>query len=64
MKVALFVPSLEGGGAEKVMVYLTRRFTELGFAVDLVLVRAVGSYLAEVPAGVRITLRFFLRIRF
>jgi len=52
-KVALFLPSLRGGGAERVMVNLARGFAERGLAVDLVLARAEGPYLAEVPSSVR-----------
>lgn len=53
-KVALFLPSLRGGGAERVMVNLARGFSEKGLEVDLVLAKAEGPYLSEVPAGVRV----------
>lgn len=53
-RIALFLPSLRGGGAERVMVNLARGFTEQGFKVDLVLARAEGPYLADVPNDVRI----------
>ena len=53
-KVALYLPSLHGGGAERVMVNLARGFSERGVKVDLVLARAEGPYLAEVPPDVRI----------
>lgn len=52
--VALFLPSLRGGGAERVMVNLARGFRERGLLVDLVLAKAEGPYLADVPEGVRI----------
>src|SRR2546428_9696850 len=52
--VALFLPSLEAGGAERVMLNLALGFADRGLAVDLVLVRAEGTYLAEVPPHVRI----------
>jgi glycosyltransferase involved in cell wall biosynthesis len=48
------VPSLRGGGAERVMVTLANGFTERGLAVDLVLAKAEGPYLDEVCADVRI----------
>src|SRR3989442_572508 len=48
--VALFLPSLEAGGAERVMLSLALGFADRGLAVDLVLVRAEGTYLAEVGA--------------
>lgn len=53
-RLALFLPSLRGGGAERVMVHLARGFAERGFQVDLVLAKAEGPYLAEVPPSVRV----------
>lgn len=53
-KIALFLPSLRGGGAERVMVNLARGFFDQGIDVDLVLVKAEGPYLSEVPGGVRV----------
>lgn len=52
--ITLFLPSLRGGGAERVMVNLARGLAERGFKVDLVLARAEGPYLSEIPKGVRI----------
>lgn len=52
--LALFVPSLRGGGAERVMVTLANGFAERGHRVDLVLTRAEGPYLADVSEKVRI----------
>jgi len=54
VRVALFLPSLGGGGAERVMVNLARGFAARGLDVDLVLVRAEGPYLADVPDAVRV----------
>jgi len=53
-RVALFLPSLRGGGAEKVMVNLARGFVERGLQVDLVLAKAEGPYLSQVPPEVRV----------
>lgn len=52
--IAFFFPTLTGGGAERVMVTLARGFNERGVRVDLVLVRAQGPYLADVPTSMRI----------
>lgn len=52
--VAIFIPSLEGGGAERVMVTLANAMASRGFAVDLVLGVARGPYLKSVSASVRI----------
>ena len=53
-RVAFYLPSLRGGGAERVMVNLARGLSERGLDVDLVLARAEGTYLSEVPSDVRI----------
>ncbi|MEX2375495.1 MAG: glycosyltransferase [Dehalococcoidia bacterium] len=53
-KLALFLPSLRGGGAERMFVALANGFATREFAVDLVLAKATGPYLEEVGAGVRI----------
>lgn len=52
--VAIFLPGLDGGGAERVMLNLARGFVEQGIKVDLVLVRAEGPYLSQVPSQVRV----------
>src|SRR5262249_46382259 len=54
LRVAIFLPSLEGGGAERVMCNLACQFTEYGLAVDLVLSQKLGPYLRDVPSAVRI----------
>jgi len=53
-KLSLFLPSLRGGGAERVMINLARGFAEKGHKVDLVLAKAEGPYLSQVPENVRI----------
>ena len=54
MRVAIFLPSLRGGGAERVMLYLARGFAEKGYDVDLVLVKREGPYLSQVPENVNV----------
>jgi glycosyltransferase involved in cell wall biosynthesis len=53
-KLAIFLPSLSGGGAERAMLNLAHGLAEYGCAVDLVLVQARGPYLSEVQDSVRI----------
>jgi len=53
-QIAIYLPSLRGGGAEKVMVTLANGFAAYGYGVDLVLARAEGPYLADVSDKVRI----------
>lgn len=52
--VALFLPSLAGGGAERMLLHLARGFAEREFRVDLVLARAEGPYLDEIPDDVQL----------
>ena len=52
--IAIFVRSLHGGGAEKVLLNLASGFIERGLNVDLLLARATGSYLEQVPPKVRV----------
>nr|WP_315863208.1 MULTISPECIES: glycosyltransferase [unclassified Thermosynechococcus] len=53
-RIAIFLPSLAGGGAERVMVTLANGFAARGYAVDLVLASAVGPYLKDVAPAVRV----------
>jgi glycosyltransferase involved in cell wall biosynthesis len=50
-KIAVLLPSLEGGGAERSMLTLVEAFLAKGRTVDLVLCQAKGAYLAEIPEG-------------
>lgn len=53
-KTAFFVPNLSGGGAQRVIINLTRGFAERGHDVDLVVAKAAGPLLDDVPEGVRL----------
>ena len=53
-RVALYVPSLRGGGAERSMLTLAQGFAARGYTVDLVLAKAEGSYLDCVGEAVRV----------
>jgi glycosyltransferase involved in cell wall biosynthesis len=52
--IAVFLPSLRGGGAERVMVVLASEMAQKGYAVDLVVSHAEGPYLKEIPSSVRL----------
>jgi glycosyltransferase involved in cell wall biosynthesis len=54
IKIAIFLPSLNGGGAERAMLNLAHGFASFGCAVDLVLAQAQGPYLSEVYNSVQI----------
>jgi len=53
-RIALFLPSLRCGGAERVMLKLAGAFAESGLNVDLVVAAAEGPYLSQVPPQVRL----------
>jgi glycosyltransferase involved in cell wall biosynthesis len=52
--ITLFLPSLEGGGAQRVFVELANEFVALGLRVNLALASAHGPYLEEICTGVRV----------
>ncbi len=55
MKLALFIPSLTGGGAERAFVRLASQFAALGHRVDIVLMSVAGmEYRSELSDAVRI----------
>ena len=53
-RIALFSPSLAGGGAERVMMNLARGFVERGYTVDFVLSSAKGEYFEQLDSRVRL----------
>jgi glycosyltransferase involved in cell wall biosynthesis len=52
--VAMLLPELRAGGAQKVFLALAKEFVVRGVRVDLVLAQQEGDLLAEVPPGVRL----------
>ena len=53
-RLAIFVHSLYGGGAERAMLNLARGFSEQEIQVDMVLLRVEGAYLSQLPPAVRV----------
>lgn len=53
-KIAFFIPTLAGGGAERIWLILSNGLADLGYDVDLVLSQAQGPYLDRVSTKVRI----------
>lgn len=53
-RIALFFPSLHGGGAERVMLNLAWGLVNKGVNVDLVLTRAEGAFVQQIPKGIRV----------
>ncbi len=53
-KIALFLPDLEGGGAQRIVLTLAENFVANGIAVDLILIKAEGPFLKDVPRRVKL----------
>lgn len=53
-RIAILLPSLTGGGIEKVMLNLSLGLVQRHYPVDLVLVRATGALLSRVPATINL----------
>jgi glycosyltransferase involved in cell wall biosynthesis len=53
-RVAIFIPNLEGGGAERISVNLANGLCERGFNVDMVLLSATGPFLDLLSPRVRV----------
>jgi glycosyltransferase involved in cell wall biosynthesis len=53
-RIAFFLPTLAGGGAERVALNLLKGMLARDIQLDLVLADATGPYLDQVPAGVRL----------
>lgn len=53
-RLALFLPGLYEGGAERIILNLAKGITARGYAVDLVLARAEGPYMEQIPENVRL----------
>src|SRR5690554_3575339 len=51
--IALFLPALEGGGAERVLLDLAAEFVRRDLRVDLVVAAWRGDLVSEVPPDVR-----------
>jgi glycosyltransferase involved in cell wall biosynthesis len=52
--IAFFLPSVRGGGAQRVIVNLAQGFAERGLPVDVVLATAEGVFLDQLPPSVRV----------
>lgn len=53
-RIAIYIPSLAGGGAETSMLRLCAALQARGYAVDLVVNRQTGPGASRVPGGVRV----------
>lgn len=62
-RLAIFLPDLRGGGAERVAVNLANAFACRGYDVDLVLLAAEGDFLTDLQVGIRVVDLQVRRIR-
>lgn len=53
-RIAILLPTLACGGTERVVINLIKGLTARNVALELVLARAEGDFLSDVPAGVKI----------
>lgn len=53
-RVALFLPMLAGGGAERMTLEAARQLSEVGLAVDLIVSRSGGAWWSSVPPSIRL----------
>jgi hypothetical protein len=53
-RIALYLPNLESGGAERVTLNLAQAFVKHGYQVDLLLVRGEGEFLDQVPPDIQL----------
>ena len=53
-KLAFYLPSLNGGGAERCILALAGEAAHRGYTVDLILDQKKGAYLDQIPDGIRI----------
>jgi glycosyltransferase involved in cell wall biosynthesis len=60
--IAFFLVSLDGGGAEKVMLTLADGFAAKGLKVDLVLAKLEGEYLSSISPNIRVINLFSPRL--
>jgi len=52
--IAIHIPDLRGGGAERMMINLANEFASRGIATDLILSRIEGPYLSDVDNAVTV----------
>jgi len=53
-KFAFFLPSLAGGGAERVIINLCEQLSYEGIAIDLLVSSASGEYLSDLPTSINL----------
>lgn len=53
-RIAIFIPELLGGGTQRVMLNLSLGIVDKGYFVDLIVSKATGQFLEQIPKNVRL----------
>jgi glycosyltransferase involved in cell wall biosynthesis len=53
-RLAIYLPTLVGGGAERVFLNLAKGFVDHGYSVDFILAQREGTFMRQVPDCVRL----------
>ena len=53
-KIAIFIPDLSGGGAERAMINLVVEFAKRGIFIDLIVIESKGDYKNSLPKEIRL----------
>lgn len=54
LKIGIYLPNLEGGGAERAFLELSYLLSKMGVSVDIIIARKIGPYVTEIPDCVRV----------
>ncbi len=54
LHIAILLPSLRGGGAERVMLNVGKQLAVENYQIDFVLVKATGRFLDQIPSGINL----------
>lgn len=63
-RLAIYLPTLVGGGAERVMLNLAAGFADRGYSVDFVLAQCEGAFLEEFPESVHLVKLNHRKVKF
>jgi glycosyltransferase involved in cell wall biosynthesis len=53
-KISLFIPTLEGAGAEKIVLTLANSFVSKGYHVDLIVIKFKGAFCEQVDSSINV----------
>ena len=53
-RIAFIIPDIDGGGLQRVAINLLKGLVVKGIPLDLVVAKAEGQFLNDIPSGVRV----------